>query len=114
MSDTLDVIQGTRMRILDLYVYDENGDHITMDSNWKCYKGVCDFPNSNRTMFIEKTEVPLSDNNLYFPAGLTPAETTSLDEGYYYFVAEISNTTTTPPENQEYHRKIKIKGQGIE
>jgi len=113
MSDTIEIIQGDSSTILDIYVQDEDGNNTTLDSNWKCYKGVCDMLGSGRTMLVEETEVSLSDDNLYFPVGLTPTESASLDEGYCYLVVEVSNDTLTPPYKKEYHRKIKITSEGI-
>lgn len=113
MSNVLEIVQGDSSTILDIYVQDNDGNNTTMDSNWKCFKGVCDVPGDGRTMLIASTEVSLSDDNLYFPVGLTPTETAGLEEGYCYVIAEISNSTLTPAFKREYQRKIKIKPQGI-
>ena len=93
MSYDYEIIEGDNLPLIKVQV----SGHSTLDENWvaKLYVTKASDPD---THLITKSSLNKNAANEYFEAFLTPAETTSLGDGQYNLIIQVTNAVLTPVE----------------
>jgi hypothetical protein len=76
-------------------------------AGWSCRSVVLREPGSPKV--IDKAEVTISSDQLYFECTLEPEHTRILDAAAYLWVIELENLTVTPKYRKEYHVQLVVE-----
>lgn len=83
-------------------------------ANCTCQQNVVDTPGGDEKVAAAPvTDTVTYDGHDWFLAGLTPAQTNTLQPGTYVWVIEIDCPSETPPVRKEIHLKLDVTAQGI-
>ena len=114
MANPIKLYQGDDMELIQVRPR-LNDDNAVIDNNWVCEIAVM---NEAGDIVVPKRTVTLkSDDDMYFLAGLTPAETSLLTVTkrmtQYIFAVQCKNNTLSPTYNREKHLPLYVEPQAV-